>query len=157
MFVKGMLAKTRDKLLPQKQKNENEKLIMVTTCHPALKHLSKILRENYHQHIEKDTYLIKIFPQKPIIAFRKMKSIRNYIVRKDIKKANDQKKPKITTLSYSCRKHVTLFDSNETLKNIHNGKEIKKLDGGNCRTANIVYKADVKYMVIFILAALESN
>ena len=82
-----------------------------------------------------------------------MKSIRNYIVRKDINKANDQQKP----LSYSCRKHVTLFDSNETLKNIHNGNEIKKLDGGNCRTANIVYKADVKYMVIFILAALERN
>ena len=34
-----------------------------------------------------------------------------------------------------------LISSDETLKNIHNGKEIKKLDGGNCRTANIVYAA----------------
>ena len=27
---------------------------------------------------------------------------------------------------------------------MHNGKEIKKLDGGNCRTANIVYAARCK-------------
>ena len=67
-----------------------------------------------------------------------MKSIRNYIVRTDIKAANDQKKPKITTSCYSCRKTCHQISSDETLKNIYNGKEIKMLDGGNCRTANIV-------------------
>ena len=46
MLAKEMLAKTRDELLPQKNKrNQNEKTIMVTTWHPALKHLSKILQE----------------------------------------------------------------------------------------------------------------
>ena len=73
-----------------------------------------------------------------------MKSIRNYIVRTDINKANDQKKPNIMTPCYSCRKTCRLISSDETLKNIHNGKEIKKLDGGNCRRANIVYAARCK-------------
>ena len=73
-----------------------------------------------------------------------MKSIRNYIVRTDIKEPNDQKKPKITTPSYSCRKTCHLISSAETLKNTHNGKEIKKLDGRNCRTANIVCAARCK-------------
>ena len=92
MLVKEMLAKTRDELLPENnKKSQNEKTIMVTTWHPALKHLSKILQEKYHQHIEKDIYLKKVFPEKPIIAFRKMKSIRNYIVRTDINEANDQR------------------------------------------------------------------
>ena len=34
--------------------------------------------------------------------------------------------------------------SEETFKNILNGKEIKKLDGENSRTANIVYAARFK-------------
>ena len=108
---------------------------MVTTWHPALKHLSKILQEKYHQHIEKDSYLKKAFPEKPLTAFRKMKSIRNYIVRTDIKEPNDQKKPKITTPSYSCRKTCHLISSDKTLKNTHNGK---------CRTANIFCTARCK-------------
>ena len=79
-----------------------------------------------------------------------MKSIRNYIVRTDINKVNDQKKPKLTMPCYSCRKKCHLISNDETLKNTHNGKEIKKLDGGNCRKANVV-----KYLVTFILTTLE--
>ena len=56
-----------------------------------------------------------------------MQSIRNYIVRTDIKEVNDQEKPKITPC-YSCRKTCHLISNDETFKNIHNGKEIKKLD-----------------------------
>ena len=36
------------------------------------------------------------------------------------------------------------ISSDETLKNIHSGKEIKNLDGGNYRTENIVYAARCK-------------
>ena len=68
-----------------------------------------------------------------------MKSARNYIVRTNINEANDQKKPKVTTPCYSCRKTYHLNSSDKTLKNIHSGKGIKKLGGGNCRAANIVY------------------
>ena len=66
-----MLPKTRDKLLTQNKKSQNEKTIMVRTWHPALKYLSKVLQEKYHQYIEKDIYLKKAFPEKPIIAFLK--------------------------------------------------------------------------------------
>ena len=70
-----------------------------------------------------------------------MKFIRNYIVRTDIKEVDDQKRTKITIPCYSCRKTCHLISSDATLKNIHNWKEIKKLNGGNCRKANIVYAA----------------
>ena len=56
-----MLAKTRDKLLPQNKESQKEKIIMVTTWHSARKHLSKILQQRYHQHIEKDICLKKCF------------------------------------------------------------------------------------------------
>ena len=117
---------------------------MTNSYHIIKKHLSKIPQEKYHQHIEKDIYIKKVFPEKPIIAFRKMKSIRNYIVRTDIQEADDQKRSKITTSCYSCRKASHLISSEETIKNKDNGKEIKKLDGGNCRAANIFYAARCK-------------
>ena len=145
MLAKEMLTKTRDELLPENNKKyQYEKIIMVTTWHPALKHLSKTLQEDYHQHIEKDIYLKKVFAEKAIIAFVKMKSIRNYIVRTDINEVNDLKKPNMTTPCYSYRKTYHLISSNETFKNIHNGKKIKKLDGENCRIANTVCAARCK-------------
>ena len=42
------------------------------------------------------------------------------------------------------QKACHLINSDDTLKNIHKGKGIKKLDGGNCRTVNIVYIARCK-------------
>ena len=57
MLAKDILAKTRDELLTQNKKSQNEKTLTVTTWHPALKYLSKVLQEKYHQHIEKDIYL----------------------------------------------------------------------------------------------------
>ena len=45
---------------------------------------------------------------------------------------------------YSCIKTCHLISSGETLKNINNGKKIKKLDGGNWRTINIVYAVRYK-------------
>ena len=93
MIASDMLEKTPDKLLTQNQKNQNEKTIMVTTWHPALKQLPKILCEP--QHIENDIYLNKVFPEKPIIAFPKKKSIRSCIVRVDIIKAKiNERNPK---------------------------------------------------------------
>ena len=51
MHTKDMLAKTRDKLLLQNQENENKFTVMVTTWDPALKYLSKTLREKYQRHL----------------------------------------------------------------------------------------------------------
>ena len=41
--------------------------------------------------LKRTSALKKVLPEKPIIAFCKMKSIRNYIVRTDIKETNDKK------------------------------------------------------------------
>ena len=95
MLAKDKVGKSHEELIPQNQKNQNEKTVMVTTWHPAMNYLSKIIREKYYQHIENDIYLKKVFPENPIIAFRKKKSIRNYIIRTDINEANEQQKPKI--------------------------------------------------------------
>ena len=42
---------------------------------------------------------------------------------------------------YTCRKTCHLMSRDKTLKNIHKGREIKKLDGRNSSTENINYAA----------------
>ena len=81
----------------------------------------------------------------------------NYIVRTNINKAYKQKKFKITTLCFSCRKSCHLINSHQTLKNVDNGLEIKKLDGRYLETANTVYAERCKILVIFISSTLERN
>ena len=39
-----MFEKTRDELLPQNKKGQNENTIFITTWHPALKYVSKVLQ-----------------------------------------------------------------------------------------------------------------
>ena len=86
-----------------------------------------------------------LFLDKPIIKFcDEKKSIRKYVVRMDIDEANEQKKPKIMTPCSLCIKNCHLIRNDGTLKNIHNWKELKKLDEANCRTGNIIYGARCK-------------
>ena len=55
-------------------------------------------------------------------------------------------------------RHLTYSPSNKTLRSRHSGKEITKLDKGNCRTANIFYAARCKtHGNVFISATLERN
>ena len=94
MLAKDMLSKTGDELLPQNQKNQNEKTLMVTTSNDNnvyVQHWNinpKKRRGKYHHHILNDIHLKKIFPEKIIIAFRKKKFIGNCIVKTDINEAN---------------------------------------------------------------------
>ena len=107
------------------KKQTNEKAILVTTWHSAQKHWSQIPREKYHQHIENDIYLKKVFPKKPIITFCKKKSISIYIFRNDINEANKQKKPRITAPFSLCRKTYHLINSDQILENISYAAKFK--------------------------------
>ena len=73
------------------QKKKIEKAIMVTTQHPALKHLSQTLRKKYLQRFENDIYLKNVFRKKPI---RQKMSVKKYIVETDLNEADEQKKLK---------------------------------------------------------------
>ena len=137
-----MLSLNQIDILKKQQTPKNDsKSILVTTWHPLLKPLKNIVDRSYHI-IENDTYLKQIFPQKPIIAYRKMKSIKNYIVRTDINKKENKSKPS----TQPCKKCKTckIINTDTYIKNEYNGREIKLLAEGNCRTKNIIYVARCK-------------
>ena len=140
---KDMLSFNRNELLRKQsvKKHSDTKSILVTTWHPALKSLKSLLDRSYSI-IENDQHLRQVFPQKPIIAFRKMKSIKNHIVRTNIIK----KETSTTSPTQPCKKCKTckIINTDHHIENVYNGASLKITSGGNCRTKNIVYVARCK-------------
>ena len=85
--AKQALKTSRESLLgdsSNKEKRESQS-ILVTTWHPKLKQLSSILKKHFHL-LQNDKKLKKVFTSPPLVAFRKKRSIRDIVVRNDIKK-----------------------------------------------------------------------
>jgi hypothetical protein len=66
----------RNKLLEYKEKKFNKWVPLVLTYHPSLEKISGIVRHHWKE-IEKSETLAKLFPEPPIVAFRRPKSIKN--------------------------------------------------------------------------------
>jgi len=67
-------------LKPQKQKTAERLLPFVTTYHPAVKKLNKIVMENWSS-IENQPLLKTTFKKPPIISYKRGKSLKDMLVR----------------------------------------------------------------------------
>ena len=67
-------------LKPQKQKTAERLLPFVTTYHPAVKELKKIVMENWSV-IENQPRLKTIFKKPPIVSYERVKSLKDMLVR----------------------------------------------------------------------------
>ena len=122
-------------------KKQHDQSIFITTWHPSLRFLHRILRKHFF-HIQNDDSLKEIFPEVPMVAFRRKKSIRNYIVRNDINPPQKNTEP--TMPCNNCKKTCHLINQSSVINNNKNGRRIKVSAGGNCKTTNIIYVARCK-------------
>jgi hypothetical protein len=60
----------RNNLLEYKEKNINKRVPLVLTYHPSLDKISGIVRHHWTE-IEKSETLAKLFPEPPVVAFRR--------------------------------------------------------------------------------------
>ena len=70
----------RNDLLEYKEKQINKRVPLVPTYHPFLEKMSGIFRHHWKE-IQKCVTLTKLFPEPPVIAFRRPKSIKDTLVR----------------------------------------------------------------------------
>jgi hypothetical protein len=70
----------RNDLLEYKEKKINKRVPLVLAYHPSLEKISGIVRHHWKQ-IEKGETLAKLFPEPPVVAFRRPKSIKDTLVR----------------------------------------------------------------------------
>ena len=90
MIVNEVSQINREDLLQDKPKEKKDpNLIFVSDWHPILGNIPSILKRNFHI-IENDSVLTKVFPSKPLVAFRRPKTIRNHTVQNDIRKKEEK-------------------------------------------------------------------
>ena len=135
------LMKQEDLLVTKTNTKNNETPIFVTTWHPTLKSLPAILRQSHH-HLENDSKLSKIFKEKPIVAFKRKKTIGNHVVRSDILKA----KKTVTSCSpcKNCKKMCHLINTYAAVTNVNNGRSTYLECNSNCTTREVIYAARCK-------------
>jgi hypothetical protein len=113
---------------------------LVLTYHPSLEKISRIVRHHWKE-IEKSETLAKLFPEPPVVAFRRPKSIKDTLVRGAVSRPSltvGQCKPcgdKRCKCSLQLQ-HAQVVHSKTT------GKEYKIFCNVNCKTHNVVYLPD---------------
>jgi hypothetical protein len=70
----------RNDLLQYKEKKINKRVPLVLTYHPSLEKISGIVRHHWKE-IEKSETLAKLFPEPPVVAFQRQKSVKDTLVR----------------------------------------------------------------------------
>ena len=81
-----------------------------------------------------------------MVAYRKKKSLRNFLIGSHIAPEKKDHQQVETTPCNSCRKtcHLINYHVKEKFTNILNGNQVIIKKGGNCKTSNIVYAARCK-------------
>ena len=123
-----------------KKKKINKRVPLVLTYHPSLEKISGIVRHHWKE-IQKSETLAKLFPEPPVVAFRRPKSIKDTLVRAAVSRPSStvgQCKPCGDRRSKCCLQlqNAQVFHSKTT------GKEYKIFCNVNCKTPNVVYLLD---------------
>ena len=133
-----LLNKTK---LPKKKTDSQS--IFVTTYHPKLRNLSSLFKRHFH-FIQNDSTLSKIFESSPLVAFKRRKSIRNFVVRNDVKLREEGAILPTTKCGRKiCKKTCHLISNEAVIHNKLTGKEVKAA-GGSCCSKNVVYAIKCK-------------
>ena len=145
--IKQVAKIDRNELLRDRiRENKDPQTILVSTWHPKLSAIPSILKNNFHL-ISSDPKLSKIFKLKPIVTYRKNKSLSDYLLKNDI--ANQQLHSNVAP----CGKCKLCPQINAT-KLINNDKLniTEKIKGtGNCKEREIIYAAQCsKHKVLYI-------
>ena len=114
----------------------------MSQTHPSLEKIAGIVRHHWKE-IEKSETLAKLFPEPPVVAFRRPKSTNDTLVRAAVSRPSltvGQCKPCGDKRCKCCLQlqHTQVFHSKTT------GKEYKIFCNVNCKTPNVGYLLDYR-------------
>ena len=119
------------------REKKDPQTIFVADWHPVLNKIPTILKRNFHI-MENDAELSKIFETKPLVAFRRAPTIRNHVVRNDIR----QRKNSSDVMK--CGKCGDNLSSKREITNRTKNITVKLTCSGTCTTQNVIYAARCK-------------
>jgi len=143
LAAEDVLKTKRTDLLENKNtKTQDSSITFVCTYHPKLESLPQKLREHYNI-LDGDEFTKKVFPEKPMVAFRKCKNIQQHIVKNDINSKSQRDTTETTNQCNKTCKTCKLLSKESIIKSTTNHTfELKtKIQ---CNAKNIVYAAKCK-------------
>ena len=127
--------KRSDLLNREKSENKDHKLTLNITYHPAFSVLNGILKK-LHVILNCDQQHCNVFPERPIVGFRRGKSLKDFLVRAKVPKLEPEQGECVGCQDKRCKTELntgTSFSDNE-------GKTYRIRDNTlNCDSANVVY------------------
>ena len=134
----------REELLDdQRKKKDQNRVIFACNWHPSLSQLPQVLRKHFYI-LQNDARLKQIFKEVPLVAFRRAKTVRNTVVRSDIRETSPNKTHGTAPCSKKCKKTCHLIYESLTIANNKTGRVVKLEDACDCNTKDIVYAARCK-------------
>ena len=121
----------------QSQNEESNAIVFVSDWHPTLQNLSSVLRKHYHL-LKGDARLSKVFPSPPKVAFRRMKTIRNHVIRNDLVRDCSPVSSGTTPCGH-CKLCANIIQRNDIT--VANGTKLRVASGGTCKSKNVIYAA----------------
>ena len=139
--INRVLNIPREEALKKVERKENERPVFVITYNPALPSLTQILKKHWKVMI-KDPYLKEVFPEPPMVAYRRAKNLRDKLVKAKLPPPPTRKKRQLPGMK-KCNKSGC-----EVCPFVRKGVELKipisqktvKLNASvDCTSKNTVY------------------
>ena len=129
----------RSSLLEYKEKGEkSQRVPLVINYHPNFKQAPSILHKNWNL-IQKDQTLSKLFPSTPVTAYRRPKSLRDILVKANIKKKSNSSPGGYTrcnrTNCLCCKAALT----ESTFQSAVTQEKFTIYSHASCKTQNCIY------------------
>ena len=137
------------------EQNKDNRVPLVITWHQKFKGLSKILHRHYNFMVIEHPDLQKVFPEPPIVSYRRNPNLHNHLVRtkpKENAKAGFSVRctlEKTKKRGRPCKLCTHMGQKNE-ITNARTGKTCH-IDGGSCNSKNVIYAAEcTKHKLIYV-------
>ena len=133
----------RSDLLTPRTKPQSERIPLVVTYNHKLSELSKILHRNYKAMISNAPIMKTIFPEAPMVAYRRNKSIKDTVIRARHWQTTNQQRPH----TQGRERRPSMIDNRMNISreivNKQNGRKCH-IAKGHATDRNVIYAAECK-------------
>ena len=134
----------REEALKKVVKEPNTREVLVTTFHPGLPSVAKVLKRHHQVMLEEDTTMKTVFPAPSLVCYKRHSNLRDTLIRAKVSlKRRSRKKPvgfkKCHESGGACTMCIHCTDSN-THKCHRTGETWNIQSPIDCRSRNVIYK-----------------
>ena len=114
--------------------------IFVVTFDSRLPSVQKIIKKHWRTMVKNDPHLKEVFPDPPLVAYRKPKTIRNYLIRAKIPKITGRPKRQIFSMKKCLNCPICPFVvEGRIVKSTATDAVVELNAAVTCQTRNIIY------------------